>query len=115
MEDEGYFSDYSDYSKTGKDFETLVNKITSVYEDLDNFSGVSHAYKVFSPRRANVIKWESSSDSNDTYFKELFSMYPVFFLKNNQLIEIYVSLSENKDDKKETILTEGYDKLSSEM
>ena len=42
-------------------------------------------------------------------------MYPLFFLKNNHCIESYVSLSENEDDKKETILTEGYDKLSFEI
>ena len=114
VEDERYFSDYSDYSKTGEDFEALVNKITPVYKDVEDFSGVSRENKNFSPRGANVIKCNSSSDLNDTYFNELFFMYPVFFWKNNQ-VESYVSLSENKDDKKEIILTEGYDKLSSEM
>ena len=42
-------------------------------------------------------------------------MYPVFFLEKGQWVESYVSLSENKDDKTEIILTEGYDKLSSDI
>ena len=41
-------------------------------------------------------------------------MYPVFFCKKNW-IESYVSLSENKDDKEEIILTEGNNKLSFEI
>ena len=36
-------------------------------------------------------------------------------LSKKQWIESYVSLSENEDDEKEIILTEGYDKLSSEI
>ena len=54
VEDEGYFSDYLDYSKTGEDFEAPVNKITPVYEDLEDLSGVSHAYEIFSPRRVQT-------------------------------------------------------------
>ena len=81
MEDEGYFSDCLDYSETGKDFEAPISKTTPVHKNLDDFSGVSHAYDIFSPRCANIIECKSRSDLN---FKKIFSMYPVFFLKKNQ-------------------------------
>ena len=42
MRDEGYFSDFLDYSKTGEDFEALLDKITLVYKNLDEFLGISH-------------------------------------------------------------------------
>ena len=78
VEDVGYFSDCSDYSKTGEDLEAPVRKISLVYKDLDDFSGVSCPYKIFSPRRTNVIECELCSNLNYTYFKDSFSMYPFF-------------------------------------
>ena len=113
--DEGYFSDYSDYSKTRKYFEKPVSKNTLVYAHLDYFSGVSRVFKIKSSRHANVIEKKSSSKLDDTYFKDLFSMYPVFFLKNDKWVESYMSLSKDKKNKPEIILTKGYKKLSPEI
>ena len=42
-------------------------------------------------------------------------MNPVFFLQNDQLVESYMRLSKEKNDKPEIILTKGYDKLSPEI
>ena len=95
------FLDYSDYSKTGENAEAPFNQNTLVYKDLEDFSSFSCLFKSSFPRHTNVIECKSSSNSNKTYFKYLFSMYPIFFLQNDQWVESYVSLSKDKTDNTE--------------
>ena len=54
-------------------------KNTLVYADLDDFSGVSRAFETISSSNAKVIECNSSSKLDDTYLKDIYSMYPVFF------------------------------------
>ena len=107
--------DYLDYSEISKDFKAPVIKNKLVYANLDDFSGVSHAFKTTSSRHTNIIKCDSSSKSDDTYFKDLFSMYPVFFLKNDKWVESYKRLSKDKNEESEIILIKGYNKLNPEI